>query len=70
MQADESTIPDVPTRDKAAMLAAMKLGVAEALRKHREQGVPIVTWDRQSQQIVEIPADQIPGWVDEVGPTA
>ena len=68
MPPEKSTIQEVPTLDKAAMLAAMELGVAEALRKHRDQGVSIITWDAESQQIVETPADQIPSWIDEIHP--
>ena len=68
MQPDEATVQEALTRDVPAMLEAMKLGVAAALRKHQEQGVPIITWDAATQQIVETPADQIPGWIHEVEP--
>ncbi len=48
------------------MLAAMTRGVARALRDHRDHGVSIITWDVNTQQIVEIPAEQIPNWIDEL----
>ena len=70
MRPDEANIKEVPARDAGSMLAAMKRGVAEALRKHRDQGVSIITWDAANQQIVEVPPDQIPNWIDQPTPPA
>ena len=65
MRPDEATIQETPTLDGEKMMTLMALGVAEALRKHRAAGVPAITWDEATQQVVEIPADQIPTWIDE-----
>ena len=64
MRPDEATVQDTPTLDHSPMLEAMKLGVAEALRNHRDHGVPVVTWDAKTKQTVEIPADQIAAWIE------
>ena len=68
MQPDEATVQPTPSLHGPTMIAAMTLGVAEALRKHRAQGVPVVTWDKTTQQVVIVPADQIPDWIDDVVP--
>ena len=65
MRPDEATIPQNPTLDPDEMMRLMTLGVAEALRKHRAAGVPVVVWDEATQQPIEIPADQIPRWIDD-----
>ena len=70
MKADETAVHATPDLDGDAMIAAMTLGVAEALRAHRSQGVPVITWDENTQQVLIIPANQIPDWIDEVRPTA
>jgi len=68
MRRDEATVQETPALDGAAMIAAMTLGVAEALRQHRAQGVPVATWDEATQQVIIVPADQIPTWIDDVVP--
>lgn len=70
MQPDEATVQQAPNLDGEAMVAAMTLGVAEALRQHRAQGVPVVTWDEETEQVVVVPADQIPSWIDDIQPNA
>lgn len=65
MHPDEATVQTTPALDGDAMIAAMTLGVAEALRQHRDQGVPVVTWDQKTQQVVIVPVDQIPSWIDD-----
>ncbi len=66
MQPDEATVPERPPLDSAAMNATTARGVAEALRKHRTAGVLVVTWNKATQPIVMVAADQIPCWFDQL----
>lgn len=43
----------------AELLRLMGLGVRNALRDHKRLGQSIVVWDRESQRVVEIPAEEI-----------
>lgn len=70
MRPDEAVIQDVRIPRGQAMLDAMRLGVRKALQEHHERGVPIITWDAQKQEIVEIPAEQIPAWLEATTPPA
>ena len=70
MPTSDTPASDVHPRTDSSMLELMGRGVAEALRKHQEQGVPVVTWDRETRQTVIIPADQIAAWLQRtnIGP--
>ena len=59
MSRNESDVGELRAADGPEMIAAMRLGVIEALRDHKLQGRSVITWDRDSQQIVEIPPDQL-----------
>ena len=39
---------------------AMHLGIRNALRDHKRNGVPIATWDKVNRRVLVIPPDQIP----------
>jgi hypothetical protein len=41
------------------MLALMQQGVIEALREHKSEGRSVIAWDRETGQVVEIPAAEI-----------
>lgn len=41
------------------MIAAMRQGVVEALREHKREGRSVIAWDRETQQIVEVPPEEI-----------
>ncbi len=68
MRPDETSVQEPQTSDELPMLEAMKLGVDQALRNHQDQGVSIITWDRSTERIVEVPADQIPEWSEAANP--
>ena len=69
MRPDETAgIHEPRATDGLTMLEAMKLGVDQALRDHQTQGVPIITWDADAKRIVEVPADQIPAWIEAANP--
>ena len=65
MRPEEATVQELPSLDGDEMIAAFRLGVAEALRQHRAAGVEVVTWDDATQQVVIVPPDQIPSWIDD-----
>ena len=69
MRLDEAKVQEISVRDSAAMLEAMGRGVAQALQKHQDLGVPIITWDAKAQRIVEVPAADIPAWIKATTPT-
>ncbi len=68
MRPDETTMREPHMSDDLSMLEAMKLGVDQALRNHQDRGVSIITWDRSAGRIVEVPADQIPEWIEAANP--
>lgn len=67
MRPDEITTQQPPIPEGPEMLEAMREGVLEALNKHQDEGVSIITWDRQAKRTVEIPADQIDAWIRATG---
>jgi hypothetical protein len=59
MSQRKSEFADPPVAEGEEMIAEMRRGVVSALSDHREHGRSVVVWDRQSDQILEIPAHQI-----------
>jgi hypothetical protein len=59
MGRNESDLREPRAAEGPEMIAAMRRGVIEALREHKREGRSIVAWDRESQQIVEIPPSEI-----------
>ncbi len=41
------------------MIELMRKGVVEALREHKREGRSVVTWNPETNQIVEVPASDI-----------
>ena len=68
MRPDETAVQEPRATEGLTMLEAMKLGVDQALLDHQAQGVPIITWDADAKRIVEVPADQIPAWIEATKP--
>ncbi len=50
---------DLRTATPEEMRLRMNLGVADALRDHKEAGNSIVVWDREHDRVVLVPPEQI-----------
>jgi hypothetical protein len=74
MGRNDSDVRERRAAEGPEMLAAMRRGVTEALREHKRRGHSIIVWDRETKQIVEVPAGEIrvpdEAIEDETGPSS
>jgi hypothetical protein len=59
MGPNETGLSEPRAESGPALVASMRQGVLDALRDHKQAGRSIVTWDRESNLAVEIPAGEI-----------
>jgi hypothetical protein len=59
MNRNKSKLREPSAAEGPEMIALMRRGVAEALREHKKKGRSVTAWDRESQQIIEIPPGEI-----------
>ena len=50
---------DLQTASGDELVRAMNRGVRDALLAHKRAGLPIVTWDYATEQVVIVPPEQI-----------
>jgi hypothetical protein len=56
---EEIVIRQPRSTEGPEMIALMRRGVVEALKEHKRNNRSVIAWDREIQQIVEIPPSEI-----------